>query len=296
MSTPPNTRTAGRSTTQPQAPVKTIPILSPEDTNYLCQKICFCSINAKIGKVGQFLYQRCVTKSIQFDCEASGHIWRYKGEVGYNMKLTPPKPLLGKNGIHPSSFPLGAAIREKVFSLSKQDLESGPQIGLLRIPDVIIVKDKSNFSLEQSNIEMVVEIKFPRDTLKKGQQIAYEKIAGNKNKFKLLETSECQCKPREEKKRQPVDVPAPLVAPIPKPGRRTAGEPATANALGENEVPLSDYLLAGGLIVGGVAIAYFTAGTGSAISAAAWSSAARLFVVGAAVGASNLAAAQGKKP
>lgn len=294
---PLNTRPAGRSRTAPQAPGKTVPVLQPEDKNYLCQKICYCRCNAKLGKVSQFLYQRCVTASIRRDCEANAHVWLYKGEVGYNMRMSPPRPLLGKNGIHPSTFPLGAAYREEVYSLSKIDLEAGPQRGLLRIPDVVIVKDKSNFSLEQPNIAVVVEIKFPGDRLLPGQEQAYKKIAGNERKFKLLEFAECDCKPCDDKqeRRQPQTVPKPFVAPIPeiKPGRRTVGQPVTVEEV-EGSVPVSTYLLAGGLIVGAIAIEYFSAGTGTAVAASALSAACRLFVVGAAASTAGYAAAQNR--
>ena len=142
---------------------------------------------------------------------AADQRWRYKGEVGYNMRTNPPTPLMSaEDPRRPSAFPLGAAIRDGVLNLRKSEIEAS-QKGLLRIPDVVIVKDIGNPLPVQANIERVVEIKFPGDKLSQDQKEAYELIAGGIAKFYLLKYEECECS--DKKKPEPHYVPIPIVVP-----------------------------------------------------------------------------------
>jgi hypothetical protein len=55
---------------------------------------------------GQELKQRCVTARIWLDEEANQLVWRYKAEVGFNMKTNPPAPLMSRDQPNrPSRFP-----------------------------------------------------------------------------------------------------------------------------------------------------------------------------------------------
>ena len=240
------------------------------DQGYLCQQICYCNCNAKTSRSGQFLKQRCVSKSIYQDCLAANWIWKYKGEVGYNMKYSPPRPLLSKDGVNPSSFPLGAAMREGMFSLSEIERQGG---SLFRIPDVIIVKDKNNRSTAQSNIEYVVEIKFPGDKWQPGQFDAYVRIAGSRNKLKDLTLKDCDCQGCNEPQKQWQPVKVPLMAPVPLgrygnkyglyeeliKGGQPVYQPAPAT---RNAMSLKDFLIAGGLVIGGALVIGLLSETG----------------------------------
>ena len=263
-------RQSGRSRTQTRAPERKLK-LPFMDQDYLCQKICYCNCNAKLSRSGQFLKQRCVSKAVYQDCVAHNWIWKYKGEVGYNMRYSPPRPLLSRDGVNPSSFPLGAAMREGIFSLSEIERQGG---SLLRIPDVIIVKDKNNRSTEQSNIEFVVEIKFPGDRWGPGQFDAYVRIAGSRNKLKDLSIEDCDCQSCGEPQKQWQPVPVPLMPPIPLnngqryglyeeriQGGRPVYQPAPVVSA-QNTMSLKDFLVAGGLILGGALVIGLLSETG----------------------------------
>lgn len=178
------------------------------DKNYLCAHICFAKNTTKSDVLGRKLKQRTCTATIWADEERHLNMWRYKAEVGYLMNQNPPMPLMSNKtgeGLRPSRFPLGAAIRE---------IEEGVGIkGNLRIPDCIILKisdtevanlvkkfaegkgsqaDLKHFVPIQDNIDTVVEIKFEGDKLSDEQIKAYKRIAGP-NKFRELKEKDCHC-------------------------------------------------------------------------------------------------------
>lgn len=262
----PTYREVGRSRTRTTPQGKTIPVLPPDDTNYLCEHICYCNCNARLSSSGQVLRQRCVSNSIRRECDAARQIWKYKGEVGYNMRNSPPTPLMSAaEPNRPSAFPLGVMMGEGAFS--KRELEGRPQRGLLRIPDVILVKDMLNLSLAQPNVEFVLEIKFPGDTWRAGQEQDYQRIAGDPDRLKVLTPDLCKCKPcrQPEKERAPVTVPE----------NRTAEDKTNIlrkirehNAFVDahpmpylydryiEPTPLAENLKTGAMVVGALAVAY----------------------------------------
>ena len=73
-----------------------------------------------------------------------------------------------------------------------------PGTGLIRRPDVVIVKDASK-PPTQNNIKQIVEMKFPPDTLTARQRDAYILIAGEENKLATLEPGDCDCQSEEPK-------------------------------------------------------------------------------------------------
>lgn len=166
---------------------------------YLCAHICAASKAPKIGKNGQKLYQRAVTTAIQAEAEANFGVWAYLAEVGYNMRIKPPKALMSdKEGRkhRPSSFPLGAAKRE-IEDMGK---------GAFRIPDVTILTikapeiiemrmagiiDWNRFNPIDSNIERLVEIKFGKDKWGLMQYEDYDQIA--KGKVREIADTDCNC-------------------------------------------------------------------------------------------------------
>jgi len=223
--TPTPGRTVGRSNTDTSSEGRDVGVDDPIDKGYLCEHICECSTGTAIrSKSGQELKQRCVTARIWLDEEANQLVWRYKAEVGFNMKTNPPAPLMSRDQPNrPSRFPLGRAIGDGIL---KRDLEGRPQKGLLRIPDCIILKstgselaamrasghiDWKRLIPIKVNIETVVEIKFEGDQLSRSQQEDYGLIAGP-DRFRLLKANGCECgtkrrRPVEEPVRSPVTTP-----------------------------------------------------------------------------------------
>lgn len=219
--TKPRRRVVGRSKTHPGSHGKTLVLSNPLDRGYLCQKMCGCNAGTKIlNTLGHELKQRCTTARIWADEEINQLVWRYKAEVGFNMKTNPPKPLMSiEQPNRPSRFPLGRAMGE---GLLKRDLEGRPQKGLLRIPDCIILNvtgaelaamrasgkiDWERLIPVKDNIETVLEIKFAGDQLDRSQREAYQDIAG-KERFRLIEISDCDCgKKRLAPATEPIRVP-----------------------------------------------------------------------------------------
>jgi hypothetical protein len=278
-------RTVGRSATRTSSEGREVGLDDPVDKGYLCEHICECSTGTAIrSKSGQELKQRCVTARIWLDEEANQLVWRYKAEVGFNMKTNPPAPLMSRDQPNrPSRFPLGRAVGDGIL---KRDLEGRPQKGLLRIPDCIILKstgpelatmrasghiDWKRLIPIKTNIETVVEIKFEGDKLSPGQRDAYRRIAGP-DRFRLLNANECECRtrrrrPAEEPVRVPVTTPMkresteqrrwyqpappqPTPAPAPRPVRPQYGPEVTQ----EEGSSMSSWLKAAGLAAGVVLV------------------------------------------
>ena len=98
--------------------------------------------------------------------------------------------------------------------------------GLFRIPDVIRINNTmltGKQAFTQQNIHTVIEIKFPGDKLSPEQQIAYQRIAGDRQKFRLLETKVCQIDGKRKRewirdaKKEPVYLPVGLAGHKPLP-------------------------------------------------------------------------------
>ncbi|NKF73999.1 hypothetical protein GO294_01310 [Ralstonia solanacearum] len=301
-------RSVGRSATRTSSEGRDIGVDDPMDKGYLCEHICECSSGtAKRSKSGQELKQRCVTLGIWRDEEINQLVWRYKAEVGFNMRMNPPAPLMSRDQPNRASrFPLGRAIGD---GLLKRDLEGRPQKGLLRIPDCIILKstgpelaamrasghiDWKRLIPIKPNIEAVVEIKFDGDELTDQQRRAYWRIAGS-DRFRLLQASDCECRtrrrrPATEPVRVPVTTPMkresteerrwyqpappqPAPAPAPRPVR-----PQYGPVVPEDEgIPLSTWLQTAGLVVGVVVVGVIAV---AALPAEAAAAGVALLVVG----------------
>lgn len=185
----------------PQGQPKTLEVGT--NKTYLCAHICAANKKPKLAKNGNRLFQQTVTEAIRAEAEVNFGVWAYLAEVGYNMRLTPPKPLMsGKpERMHrPSTFPLGAA-QKQIEEMAK---------GAFRIPDLTILTikateiiamrnsgtiDWSRFYPEGKNIERLVEIKFGKDDWSDGQFDAYEIIAPKK--VKELSDTDCSCDTRK---------------------------------------------------------------------------------------------------
>ncbi|WP_147402598.1 VRR-NUC domain-containing protein, partial [Pseudomonas aeruginosa] len=79
-----------------------------------------------------------------------------------------------------------------------------PGRGMIRRPDVVIVKDPIK-PPTQDNIKQVVEMKFPPDPPDSKQVKAYEKIAGDERKIVEMKSTECDCSQENQQSKVPVE-------------------------------------------------------------------------------------------
>ncbi|RKH19235.1 DUF4150 domain-containing protein [Corallococcus praedator] len=175
--------------------------LSPTDKQVLCELMCHCNKvgNFKTGKDGRALKQQCVSTLLQGIDDSVGNKSRYKPEISYDMRSTPPKPIMdGNRGLRGHAWVPGWMKKNGVPA----------NAGMVRRPDVVIVKNGSSPPL-QNNIQHVVEMKFPGDTPTLEQRRAYERIAGDRSKLTILKLEDCNCR----KDKQPQEQPEPVSAP-----------------------------------------------------------------------------------
>ncbi len=123
--------------------------------------------------------------------------WDYKAEVSFDMSSTPPKPFLS------TSFSLSGQVPDPQRRHTLTFFPVGNTKGLLRRPDVIVVKNRTlrwpgqagpdhEGVMHPDNLERVVEVKFPKDELSEEQERAYQRIAGSRDRFSVLEISDCR--------------------------------------------------------------------------------------------------------
>lgn len=223
-----------RSVTKPKANGVVLPVMDPLDLWYLCEKASYAKATPyKRAKDGYPMYQRTVSQLVRRDNEAFKYHFPYCGEVGFDMSKSPPQPIMSKREPHrPSNFPLSqyqqlrnrhfaqlASMRVETDLLSKTDLEQmlspTPSItggvlwidgqknprGLLRIPDVLRLRAFGNPGkpqYSQENLVSVIEMKFPGDSLSPVQKLAYQRIAGDTKKLRLLETNNCNSNDKQK--------------------------------------------------------------------------------------------------
>ncbi len=228
---------SAQGSTKPDASGQVLPVTNPLDLWYLCEKARYARSKPYLRVDGKPMYQRVVALLVRVDNELFEYRWPYCAEVGYDMTKTPPAPIMSMKQPHrPSAFPLSQYKRisshqfpqysslevvvdilsldelEKMIPLPLpagiengiwQDVQVG-QKGLMRIPDVVRVSNhtmggKSQYS--QPNLASVIEMKFGGDSLSDRQQKAYERIAGDKRKFRLLHTDRCDRADRRQSRK-----------------------------------------------------------------------------------------------
>ncbi|WP_347254097.1 VRR-NUC domain-containing protein [Leminorella grimontii] len=134
---------------------------------------------------------------------------------------------------------LGPMMRKTPGPLKEVDSEFGDMFkvtrGLFRIPDVVKLKNimlTGKAAFEQGNLDDVIEIKFNQsgDKLSPDQKLSYERIAGDKRKFHLLQTNTCQIDDRRQRdwlrdaKKEPMYLPVALGLEKRKQRERLRGE------------------------------------------------------------------------
>lgn len=195
--------------------VKEAQLPNPDNKPYLMEKANYASRFPKLsikktkdgGVTGLELKQLVMSGLIRADEYRRDFLWDYKAEVCFDMTFLPPKPFLSSSffGDNETPDPLR---RHTLFPFPKNSVK-----GLLRRPDVIIVKDRSirwpgqagpdhQGVAHPNNLERVVEVKFPGDVLGMAQREAYLEIAGGTTRFSVLEISDCRDKGERERDRE----------------------------------------------------------------------------------------------
>lgn len=159
----------------------------------------FPRLSAEIRRNGKSyqmnLKQLMLSGLIRVDEIKRDYRWWYKAEVSFDMRTTPPRPFL-------SSMLLdeGAGRRHTTNPFPV------PGKGIYRRPDVIIVKNMNDRwpglagsdaegQMHADNLERLVEVKFPGDTLNEDQYIDYMQIVGgfgNEERMTILEIHDCR--------------------------------------------------------------------------------------------------------
>jgi len=188
------------------------PEIDPGDKKVLCSALSQCDKTPNVGKDGKQLKQACVAERMKALDKLLEHRSPYKQEINYDMTKTPPAPIMD-SGVETKGHQWIPGWINKRYG---KDPAYPPKYtagkGLIRRPDVVIVKDPAK-PPTQDNIKQIVEMKFPPDTLLKPQKEAYETIAGDENKLKKLEPGDCNCdKPEPDAPKVPAEALGPLGA------------------------------------------------------------------------------------
>jgi VRR-NUC domain len=205
----------GCTKTSIEGTVKQAPLPNPTNKPYLMEKANYAARFPKLsikktkggGFAGLELKQLVMSGLIRADEYRWDFRWDYKAEVCFDMAFLPPKPFLSSSWIGDEKSP-DPERRHTLFPFPKGSVK-----GLLRRPDVIIVKNRGlrwpgqagsdhQGVTHPNNMERLVEVKFPGDKLYPEQERAYLLIAGGRNRFSVLEINDCRDDGDRERDRQ----------------------------------------------------------------------------------------------
>ncbi|MGY2293346.1 VRR-NUC domain-containing protein [Pseudomonas sp. SDO528_S397] len=192
----------------------TIGTVAPQNEGYLMEKANYAArfprVAIKALRNGGFtdveLKQLVMSGLIKADEFRHNFRWDYKAEVSFDMSRKKPIPFLSTSWILKDSNPDPDRRHTMTF------FPKGRTSGFLRRPDVIIVKNPEvrwpgtkstdhDGKSHDDNLERLVEVKFPNDFLSREQRQDYERIAGTKQRFAVLEVSDCRNDEERERDR-----------------------------------------------------------------------------------------------
>lgn len=180
------------------------PNFDPVDKKVLCSAICQCKNTPGTGKDGRSLKQSCVSGRLKALDTALKHRSPYKPEVNYDMTKRPPAPIMD-SGVETKGHDWLPGWIKKWWEEDPEHPPFKPKRGMVRRPDVVIVKDPAK-PPTRDNIKQVVEIKFPPDKRNPQQDVAYSRIAGGENKLEVIGPENCDCdQPEPNPPRIPVE-------------------------------------------------------------------------------------------
>ena len=180
------------------------PKLDPRDRKVLCSAMCYCRTKPNISTDGKkSLKQACVAQRLlELDEILQGRS-PYKPEVSYDMTKDPPQPIMdSQTGTQPHGW-IPGWIR-KYWHLDPDHPPFEADTGMIRRPDVLVLNNPSGVPT-QSNIKVLVEMKFPPDKEDPEQAQAYERIAGSEQKVVIMGPKDCDCDQEEQTSRIPTE-------------------------------------------------------------------------------------------
>ncbi|WP_058913354.1 VRR-NUC domain-containing protein [Entomohabitans teleogrylli] len=229
------------------------------DPCYLAQKaeIAIRLPEGIVTKTGllRFLNQMVVSALIRAEERKVEYLWDYKAEVVFAMMDPVPVPILTTKDEEIEKY--GTNLRHSLSPFARPSIDNAVKHGVygMRRPDIILVKDKSrrwpgrgatyfDNTAYSDNLKMLIEMKFPGDTLSKGQRDDYALIATD-SRFGVMRITDNRSERQKEYDRaynrrkrpsarryvlpplidSPDDRPQPVPAPLPVPPPE--GEPGT---------------------------------------------------------------------
>lgn len=179
------------------------PKLDPQDKKVLCSAICYCSATPNVSRDGRSLKQACVAQRLgELDEILQGRS-PYKAEVSYDMTKNPPQPIMdSQTGGNPHGWIPGWI--KKYWDEDPEHPPFKPGRGMIRRPDVVIVKDSGHPPI-QDNIKQIVEMKFPPDAPDDRQTKAYAAIAGSDHHVVAMKPTDCDCSQENQTSKVPVE-------------------------------------------------------------------------------------------
>ncbi|MDO7901898.1 VRR-NUC domain-containing protein [Pseudomonas sp. K1(2024)] len=178
------------------------PQLDQNDKTVLCSAVCHCSAAPAISRDGRNLKQVCVAQHLRALDDVLQQRSPYKPEVSYDMTKQPPQPILdSQTGQLPHGW-IPGWIR-KYWDEDPEHPPFVPGSGMIRRPDVVIVRDPRN-PPTQDNIKQVVEMKFPPDPFDERQIQIYAQISGSPRRVVQVSSDECNCGRREQLSEIPI--------------------------------------------------------------------------------------------
>lgn len=179
------------------------PKLDSQDKKVLCSAICYCSSTPNVSQDGKNLKQACVAQRLGELDEILQRRSPYKPEVSYDMTKNPPQPILdSQTGTSAHSWIPGWISKYWDADPEHPPFKSGK--GMIRRPDVVIVKDPSK-PPTQENIKQLVEMKFPPDPRNQEQIDAYAEIAGDEGKVVEMKPTDCDCSQENQQSKVPAE-------------------------------------------------------------------------------------------
>lgn len=186
-------------------------VLDAFDRRVLCSVMCCCRAEQQ--------HQVCVQKTLDAADQQLGYSSRYKAEISFNMTTDPPSPFMHRENGKPTTR------RSRYWQRRAQneiaEYQSGK--GMVRIPDVVVVKDPAE-PPTRANIHSVVEMKFGTDDYSEGVEEAYQEISGGK--LITMTDRGCNCD-------EPEGEPILLAVPQTEDETESAQEPGNATNWGE---------------------------------------------------------------
>lgn len=237
-----STQRAGTCSTLEERP-EYAPLPSQNNRYYLAEKAKFAlkwpksAVRLVRGVLADVsLYQVTMTAEIRLDEWLHDFRWFYKAEVSFDMSKNPPMPFLSTTQGTYKNNPSVPPDPRRRHTLNP--FPPGHIAGLLRRPDVIIVMNMfdrwpgragpdQDGVMHGENLQRVVEVKFPDDSLGDEQRLAYEQIAGGRDRFSVCDVNDCDGEREKRTSGNGSRVPntVPLLPPVPRNDTGAGGAP-----------------------------------------------------------------------